>query len=464
MAKQTFKTPLNFQQVSVGSLEDKVLMRTADGDIKELPSDSFGGGGSSQDLQAVVETGGKVSFDTNRVYFKIFNFDDLEALEYFARSATASDNFTRLYFNPENIALEQNHESRQASNTIGIEKGVILLRQSSLMGQGGATHLVFKEPLGFQEVTIQIPAKVRRFEADGVTEKPYDLATLDDIAVTKDALNNTITWNSILASNSSLVIGRSGGNYRINLQAGNDNVFVNNTGIDIKATSNLGTSFVRLLAPMPSGNNGITYNFPKTTTGDYNIATEDSINLQKALNNGSSATVNTPIFIQNNGESGATSSINFVPGGTMSTTAGLALYTDNSLDLTGSGFNLVSSIGQGKISSNGNSQLVINSESGKLFLKGGAQGVDLDGQGGAVNIDSFYGVKINSKNAITAINGEEADEYGELTLSLAPMVTANTAPSSATDTGVRGDIRIDANYIYLCVAPNTWKRSPLSTW
>lgn len=40
----------------------------------------------------------------------------------------------------------------------------------------------------------------------------------------------------------------------------------------------------------------------------------------------------------------------------------------------------------------------------------------------------------------------------------------NTAPSSASDTGTLGEIRIDANYIYICTATNTWKRVAISTW
>lgn len=40
----------------------------------------------------------------------------------------------------------------------------------------------------------------------------------------------------------------------------------------------------------------------------------------------------------------------------------------------------------------------------------------------------------------------------------------NTAPSSASDTGVLGEIRIDASYIYICTATNTWKRSAIITW
>jgi len=41
--------------------------------------------------------------------------------------------------------------------------------------------------------------------------------------------------------------------------------------------------------------------------------------------------------------------------------------------------------------------------------------------------------------------------------------TAKT-PASATAAGNAGDIAWDANYLYTCVATNTWKRTALSTW
>ncbi|GEM_PF-2555959 len=43
------------------------------------------------------------------------------------------------------------------------------------------------------------------------------------------------------------------------------------------------------------------------------------------------------------------------------------------------------------------------------------------------------------------------------------VATAKT-PSSASDTGTTGDIAWDNNYVYVCVATNTWKRSAISTW
>ena len=40
----------------------------------------------------------------------------------------------------------------------------------------------------------------------------------------------------------------------------------------------------------------------------------------------------------------------------------------------------------------------------------------------------------------------------------------NTAPATAASTGTLGEIRIDADYIYICTATNTWKRVEIATW
>jgi hypothetical protein len=38
------------------------------------------------------------------------------------------------------------------------------------------------------------------------------------------------------------------------------------------------------------------------------------------------------------------------------------------------------------------------------------------------------------------------------------------APASAAAAGNAGDIAVDANYIYVCTATDTWKRAAISTW
>jgi hypothetical protein len=43
-------------------------------------------------------------------------------------------------------------------------------------------------------------------------------------------------------------------------------------------------------------------------------------------------------------------------------------------------------------------------------------------------------------------------------------IGTSKTPASATDTGNTGEICWDANYVYVCVAANTWKRAALSSW
>jgi hypothetical protein len=43
-------------------------------------------------------------------------------------------------------------------------------------------------------------------------------------------------------------------------------------------------------------------------------------------------------------------------------------------------------------------------------------------------------------------------------------IRTSSTPSSAGDFGTQGEIRWDANYIYICVATDTWKRVAISTW
>ena len=71
-------------------------------------------------------------------------------------------------------------------------------------------------------------------------------------------------------------------------------------------------------------------------------------------------------------------------------------------------------------------------------------------------------------NALIISGGNKSlitKEYLEsVTKNLPSLTTANAAPTSSTASGVKGDIRIDADYVYICVATNTWKRSLLTAW
>ena len=63
-------------------------------------------------------------------------------------------------------------------------------------------------------------------------------------------------------------------------------------------------------------------------------------------------------------------------------------------------------------------------------------------------------VGINSRDPQTALD-IDAD---------AIRLRIDNTPSSATDFGHKGEIRWDANYIYICIATDTWRRIPHDTW
>jgi hypothetical protein len=64
----------------------------------------------------------------------------------------------------------------------------------------------------------------------------------------------------------------------------------------------------------------------------------------------------------------------------------------------------------------------------------------------------LVGTSSDSGGALLQVNGNRVR-----------VATAKT-PASASDTGTTGEICWDANYVYVCTATNTWKRTAISTW
>jgi hypothetical protein len=44
------------------------------------------------------------------------------------------------------------------------------------------------------------------------------------------------------------------------------------------------------------------------------------------------------------------------------------------------------------------------------------------------------------------------------------LITTTVPPSSATSSGVAGQIAYDSNFIYVCTGTDTWRRSPFDDW
>ena len=89
------------------------------------------------------------------------------------------------------------------------------------------------------------------------------------------------------------------------------------------------------------------------------------------------------------------------------------------------------------------------------------------------NVYSFYsdGVFFNAHSNTTNFyhfygDGDYPSYFGGIVEAKEFKLSAlsTTPPSSISDTGTLGEIRITSTYIYVCVATNSWKRIQLTTW
>lgn len=55
------------------------------------------------------------------------------------------------------------------------------------------------------------------------------------------------------------------------------------------------------------------------------------------------------------------------------------------------------------------------------------------------------------------------DNFTELYSYPLTNITSGT-PTSATDTGTKGEIKYDASYVYICVATNSWIKVVRAVW
>ena len=157
----------------------------------------------------------------------------------------------------------------------------------------------------------------------------------------------------------------------------------------------------------------------------------------------------------------------FVPDGKV------GLYYDNTeaFYTTSSGVTVAGNcdLGDNKKVRLGNSQDgEIYYDSAKLFIDALSTGIKIRGSIIQIMGTSEYYIECN-ENAEVSVRYNNSTKWettntGTKTTGQMDLAALNSAPSSASDTGVTGEIRFTADYIYVCVGTNTWKRAALATW
>lgn len=85
----------------------------------------------------------------------------------------------------------------------------------------------------------------------------------------------------------------------------------------------------------------------------------------------------------------------------------------------------------------------------------------------AANNDVLVGIDVSptfTNGAFTGVENYAIRAAGVVKATQFRLSSSNVAPSSATDTGTAGEIRITSDYIYYCPSTNVWVRSALATW
>ncbi len=169
------------------------------------------------------------------------------------------------------------------------------------------------------------------------------------------------------------------------------------------------------------------------------------------ISNGSGA-ISTPLYIENTAD-GQGMYINNASGVSgyglfINLTTGTGIRVTNTTGVAFSAVNTSNANGISSSSVNGFAIQALSQGIGNAIVSN----VSTAGSGNA------YVGQNNGVNTFTV------DKTGVISGSQYRLSALNTAPASATAAGVLGEIRYDANYMYLCVATNTWKRSALVTW
>lgn len=105
------------------------------------------------------------------------------------------------------------------------------------------------------------------------------------------------------------------------------------------------------------------------------------------------------------------------------------------------------SLDNGAIMSDGN---------GTLTLAG------LHVSGADFGVDSVGNILVNSLTIATGLRQYGINANGNFAASSITLTGA--APNTSTSTGTKGQIAVDASYLYVCTATNSWKRISLGSW
>lgn len=219
------------------------------------------------------------------------------------------------------------------------------------------------------------------------------------------------------------------------------------------------------------------YGGPGTYTGGYWCSFQGITTAHAFLNQNATGVSGSPAVQYTHASVGSTAielfsgSVNFT-GLNGSVTAGSALATLASFSTTGGTLygisaaydaNTSNSVTQPfKVQHVGDGNLNQGASIG-FFVSSGA-GAEMARIAAVNDIGAGASLRFYTRTSSTVTQSASLSSVGLFTANQFAIAALNSTPASAGATGTLGEIRWDANYMYVCTATNTWKRVAIATW
>ncbi len=114
-------------------------------------------------------------------------------------------------------------------------------------------------------------------------------------------------------------------------------------------------------------------------------------------------------------------------------------------------------------SANSNVVIASGSANSNVYIAGGSANSNVVIASGSANSNVVIASSSANSNVTIAPSADATIRIGGGANAKIIMYTQNV-PATSTSTGTTGQVAFDQNYIYYCVATDTWKRSALATW
>jgi hypothetical protein len=326
------------------------------------------------------------------------------------------------------------------SNIIGI--------QNTAVGEGALKQNLSNENTAIGHGVLQLNSGGGSNTGLGAFSLNSNASGSQNTAIGTRALKKNTSENNTAVGANALIDNTTGTN---NVAVGVDALHNNTVG-----TANIAIGVEALRKNVASSNLAIgTQALYNNTLGSYNVALG-----QSALFNNEAGNYNTAIGIAAliNSETGSNN-----------VAVGASALLSNKSGISNIGIGQ-SSLGNLKFGSNNigigiNAYLLDKSDSGSIVIGNAATGIGSNKTvlGSPSTIQTFIRGRVTL--GTTADNGTDIlQATGSIKATQYKIAALNATPASATAPGTFGEIRYDANYIYLCVATNVWKRSALLSW